>query len=807
MDLSQNLHCLMPIMGNSKDNELLEIFLEEATDLIASLSSILRDWESDLQNFSKVAELKRDLHTLKGSARMVGQSQVGKLAHEMETFSEALVKAEIKIDRNTFELVNLGLDHISVMIDAIRKQETPPSPDELIARFLAVAQGKGDVLKPAATKTKQKKEKEKEREKEKITEEVQEKAEVPLQSSSTAPSAPTAPAHTAEEVVRIRLSLLETLNNLSTENNTLRVGFEQHVSSFGSFLRELRTDAKRLEGQLNNVRSEIQSYISQAELMGRVKDIAEEDNLERKRYVNLEQMNHVLRETSLDFINSMKGMQESQSAMETLLLNQTRITTELQHRLSDTRLVPFESIVPRLSRIARQVSSELKKQVDFRVLKSQGEMDRTVLEHLIPSLEHILRNALDHGIESVEERRKRGKPEVGKIEVNFTRAGSIAAIEVKDDGGGIDPNIIRKKALKLGMIKKDQKVSDEEVIRYILEPGFSTREAITEVSGRGVGMDVVANAVKEMGGTLNILSEVGLGTRMIIRFPFTTSLNRILLFKSGSEVLGILLTDIAGIVTITTEEFRKIIQNVPPTLKSGDSVYHLHYLETLLVLDGKEVFIPCQNSCPVILLPDSEFPLALMVESLLYSRELVVQALGAQFKLAEVCSGATFLGNGQVVYILDPEALRKKAKGLEAQTNLKIEFTTQKSPRSQDKRLVMVVDDSASARAVATRLLEKYQYQVVTAKDGMDALLQLDTYHPSLMLIDVDMPRMDGFELATTLRSDSRYQNIPIIMLTALANVERRKLAKEMKLDGFLAKPYEETQLILAIQALIGTVN
>lgn len=781
-------------MGNSKDKdqELLAIFLEEATDLIASLYAIAREWEKNLKDFHKITDLKRELHTLKGSARMVGQTSLGTLAHEMETLAEALAKSEIKIDRNIFELINLGLDQLSMMIDALKKQEIPPTNDAILKQFqkylpseMALqAKTASPVTPPRVTQ-------------EEIGKVRDEETQVKT----------SAAMHAGEEMVRIRSSLLETLNGLSTENNTLRVGFEQQVFSFGTYLRELRSDAKRLEGQLNNLKSEIQSYVNQAEITGRLEDKSLENNLELKRYINLEQMSSVLRETTIDLINTLKSLNESHTNMETLSLNQSRITTELQHRLSDTRLVPFESIVPRLSRITRQVSAELKKQVNFRVIKTEGEMDRNVLEHLIPSLEHILRNALDHGIESLAERKKREKPEIGTIEVNFTRSGSIAAIEVKDDGAGIDPNIIRKKAIKLGLLPKGSKISDEEVIRYILEPGFSTREAITQVSGRGVGMDVVANAVKELGGTLNIESEVGVGTRMIIRFPFTSSLNRILLFTAGNETLGILLSDISGVTNISSEEFHKIIKNDLPVFNSGDKSYHLHYLEALLMVDKKEIFIPNQKSFPVILLPSENFPLALVVENVLYSRELLVQALGAQFKLAEVCSGATFLGDGRVVYILDPEILKKKARWSEEQEHLGIDYAKRSSKRSKEKRLIMVVDDSASARAVTKRLLEKNQYEVVTAKDGLDALQQLESYHPDLMLVDIDMPRMDGFELANTMRGNTRQKDIPIVVITALANAERRQLAKDMQLEGFLAKPYENAQLLLTIQALIGNAN
>lgn len=784
-------------MENDKEKALLAIFLEEATDLIASLSTILGEWEGDLQDFRKIADLKRELHTLKGAARMVGHLSIGSLAHEMETLSEALTRSEIKINRDVFELMTVGLDQIAMIIEAAKKQETLPEHFAILERFHRYLQSNASMpVENAKTGFKNTK---------------------PIENKMNADSKialdETQPLE--EEMIRIRSGLLEKLNNLSTESNVFRMGFEQQILSFGSDLRDLRSQAKHLENQLETFKSELQGYVSEAAMTEKMVASTKTANIEYSRYVHLEQMLGPMKETTLQVMKALEKLNESKTSMESLSLNQTRVTSELEHRLSDARLVPFNSIVPRLGRIVRQVSNELKKQVNFHVIKSEGEMDRTVLEHLLPSLEHILRNALDHGIESIEVREKQSKPSMGTIEINFMRRGSIVAIEVKDDGAGIDPNRVRSKAIELGRLSKDNQLSDQEVLRYILEPGFSTRETITELSGRGVGLDVVANAVKELGGTLNIVSELGKGTDIIIRFPFTTSLNRILLFTLSNEILGFLLSDVSGIISLEPQEFQKIILSENPILNSGGKSYHLHYLNAFLKMDENivenAVQNPSQKNIQIILIPSVEFPLALVVDDVLYSRELLLRALGAQFKLTELCSGATFLGNGQVVYILDPETLRKKAGALEEQKSLnessKNKLNEANAKSLKERPSILVVDDSASARAIAKRLLEKYQYTVVTATDGLDALQKLESYLPDLLMLDVDMPKMDGFELASVLRANDRYKHIPIVVLTALVNRERRRLAKEMQLEGFLAKPYEETQLLLAIQALIGKAS
>jgi len=780
------------MVNDTQDSELLEIFLEEATDLITSLSAILRDWGSDLNNLSKVADLKRDLHTLKGSARMVGQSTVGTLAHEMETLSEAMAKGQIRVELAVFEQITLGLDHVSLMIEAIRGHTEPPSPEAIIRKFHEYLPGfESKLISEQQTPPT-------------VSEEASAALEKrqPPDASLKPKSSKTTPAATAE-VIRIRTTLLEKLNNLSTENNMNRVGFEQHIVNVGSFLQELKQEHRRLEIQLNNLVSEIQNYASYRELQIRITGNTDKMTQELEQYSTLQQMGHVIKETTIDLMNTLKGLTDSHAMMESLILNQTRIGTELQHRLSDTRLVPFESVVPRLSRITRQVSMELKKKIDFKVLRSEGEMDRTVLEHLVPSLEHILRNAIDHGIESIEDRRKMGKAEVGKIEVNFTRAGSVAAIEIKDDGAGINTEIVRQKAIKVGLLAKDSVVSDAEVMRYILEPGFSTREAVTEVSGRGVGMDVVNTAVKEMGGSLGIESERGVGSKMIVRFPFTSSLNRILLFKIHEETFGILLSGMEGVVGVNVSDIESLLSLKTPIFKHANKSYYLHYLGTLLDSCKRTLNIYKKKTFPVILIPSSNYPLAIIVDTVLHSRELLVQSLGAQFKLMNDYSGATLLGDGRVVLIMDSNTLCLKAQALQSSEKKMVEILNGNRMEASAGNLVMVIDDSISARSVTKRLLERHHYRVMTAKDGLDALQQLEIQIPDIILVDIDMPRMNGLEFASVVREDHKYSQIPIIMLTALANATRRKQAKEMKLDGFIEKPFDETQLLLAIRSLL----
>ena len=740
-------------MGND-DQELKDIFMEEATDLVASVSVTLRAWENDLHDLKKISDVKRDLHTLKGSARMVGFSTLGTLTHELETLCEAVAKNQISIDKSVFDLICFGHDQLSLMVECLKKNETPPEVTDIIEKFHAYLPT-AEAVVPKKTKEQQ---------------------ATPIES-------PKNPIGHAVEIVRVRADMLEKLNSLSTESSMVRIGLEQKITVLNSGLLEMKQCVKRFEWQLNDLNIELEQN----------QDI-------RHKWFPLEQLINSLRETNVDLDNINKELFGSCTQMENDALRQARINAELQQRLTTTRLVPFESIVPRLSRIARQISSEINKKVDFKVIQSQGDMDRTVLEQLVPSLEHILRNAIDHGIESFSDRMKNKKSEVGKIEVRFVRSGSTIAIEVQDDGAGISPDIIRRKAIHLGLMKANSVVSDEEVIRYILEPGFSTREEVTEISGRGVGMDVVSTAVKEMGGNLTIRSEVGVGTKITIRFPFTISLNRILIFSMQNQLLGMLLSNVESVSSINVKALKE------STVKLENKIYSLVYLGELLNAEQKQFRAPKKNTIPILLCGDVEYPTAIAVDSVLYSRDLVVQALGPQFKLRNEYVGATTLGDGRIVFVLDPHHLSMNAKALKGSlsNNDEVMATPEVSEKIKFMKpaLILVVDDSMSARAVTERLLEHNHFQVITATDGIDALEKIAQTIPDLIVSDIDMRGMDGLEFAMSLQQDPQYKDIPLVMVTSRPH-EHRKRIEELKIAHVLEKPYQEEEFLMLINQLL----
>ena len=471
-----------------------------------------------------------------------------------------------------------------------------------------------------------------------------------------------------------------------------------------------------------------------------------------------------------------------------------------------TRMVPFERLVPRLRRIVRQVAGELGKQVEFLVGNATGEMDRSVLERIVAPLEHMLRNAVDHGIESQQARRAAGKPEQGTIRLDLAREGGDIVLTLSDDGAGINLAAVRRKAIERGLLAPQNDLTDHEILQFILEAGFSTAERVTQISGRGVGMDVVHSEVKQLGGSMSIESTQGQGSRFLIRLPFTVSVNRALMVYSGEDLYAIPLNTIEGIVRVSPYELEAYYQPDAPRFEYAGQTYELRYLGELLNNGQQPKLVGQSLPLPVILVRSKEHSVAVQVDSLAGSREIVVKSLGPQFAGVHGISGATILGDGRVVVILDLLATIRvlHAHLLTQQRPQQLPQLPETVEVEADRPLlVMVVDDSVTVRKVTSRLLERNGMNVLTAKDGVDAITQLQERRPDIMLLDIEMPRMDGFEVAALVRHDERLKDLPIIMITSRTGEKHRDRALAIGVNEYLGKPYQESVLLEHIQRLV----
>jgi len=457
-----------------------------------------------------------------------------------------------------------------------------------------------------------------------------------------------------------------------------------------------------------------------------------------------------------------------------------------------TRMVPFERHVGRLTRLVRQVSEEAGKRAELIVEGASGELDRQVLDKMLPPFEHMLRNAVVHGIEKPALRQAAGKPAVGRIAIRLHREGAEMVIDVADDGMGLDVEAIRRKAYELGLLKQDSKATDDEIMQIILTPGFTTASAVTQSAGRGVGMDVVANEVKKLGGSLRISSVTGQGTNFTVRLPFTLAITQALIVRTGEEVYALPLPTVEGVARIPRRELERLLSQTEPSYQYGEQAYKFRHLG--MYLGGQAAKLPEEDAfVPIILVRAGDYSAALLVDEMLASREIVVKAVGPQLAGIRGVSGATILGDGSIVLILDIHALVRTGAPV-------VELKKAAPTPNDDRPLVLVVDDSITVRRVTERVLQRNGMRCITAKDGLDAIAVLQDAKPDIILLDIEMPRMDGYEFASHVRNDDRFSEVPIIMITSRGGDKHRARAIELGVNDYLGKPYQDTQLLEAIR-------
>lgn len=751
--------------ASGADPELLDIFLEEAADILDSSGSALVRWQAEPGNRQEVETLLRDLHTLKGGARMVEIGPIGDLAHELEFLYEGLSAGLLAPTPELFALLQGCHDRLAQMIDAVAEGLPVGSVDKLIERIKSLVHPSDEPVTPVVLPAG--------------------KAE--------------AVADPAADMVKISADLLDDLVNLAGETSIFRGRIEQQVKDARIALSEMETTIERMRDQLRRLDSETQGRLlsrqqAEAERLG----YEEFDPLEMDRHSQLQQLARALSESASDLLDLKDTLERRNQDAHNLLQQQARINTELQEGLMRTRMVPFERMLPRLKRIVRQVAGELGKDVEFIVGNAEGEMDRNVLERMAAPLEHMLRNAVDHGLESREVRLAAGKPEKGRITLDLTHEGGDIVFDMRDDGAGVPLEAVRRKAIKRGLLAPHQEMSDRDVLQFILQPGFSTAEKITQISGRGVGMDVVHEEVRQLGGSMVIDSTPGMGVHFRIRLPFTVSVNRALMVHCADDQYAIPLNTIEGLVRVLPHELAGHYQQDPPHYEYAGQRYELFYLGDLLHTASRPKLLGQYQPVPVLLVHCNERRVAVHVDAMAGTREIVVKGLGPQFSGVQGVTGATILGDGHVVLIIDLLAhIRARQPALPAQAvdaPLILNDPLKKRPL-----LVLVVDDSVTVRKVTSRLLERNGMNVLTAKDGIDALAILEEHTPDLMLLDIEMPRMDGFEVAIQIRNDPRLMRLPIIMITSRTGQKHRDRAMAIGVNDYLGKPYQESVLLESI--------
>ncbi|MBK9117598.1 MAG: Hpt domain-containing protein [Betaproteobacteria bacterium] len=794
-----------PLAGirDDVDAQVLPIFLDEAAELFPQAGDQLRAWRRAPADGQAVGQLRRTLHTFKGSARMAGAMRLGELAHQMES---RLLDGDAPAapSPRLFDALDEDLDRIAFVLDGLRRGEV----DVLLPGFAPAAPAAAPDATPAS-----------------LSQPVAPPAPerpivVPLATPVVVPAVPaaaSAPAVAppsprveappemetgARAQLRVRADTIDRLVNEAGEVAIARSRVEGELRALKANLLELTSNVIRLRTQMREIEIQAESQIqSQMQLQEQHGDF---DPLEFDRYTRFQELTRSLAEGVNDVSTVQQSLLKNLDDADAALLAQARLSREVQQRLFSIRTVPFGSLSERLYRILRATARELDKRANLEIHGSQVELDRSVLEKLVGPLEHMLRNALDHGIESREARRTAGKSETGEIALTVRQVGNEVVIELADDGGGIDLARVRERAVALGLLAADATPTEAQLVECLFAPGFSTASKVTQVSGRGIGMDVVRSEVAALGGRVEVVSTPGQGTRFVLTLPLTLAVAQAVLVRAGGRLWALPAPMVEQVQQLKSQALLDIY--IQRKVDWQGKTYPFHYLPRLLGDTAHNPETKRYNS--VLLLRSGQSRAAIHVDEMIGNQEVVVKNIGPQLARVSGISGATVLGTGEIVLIINPVQLAGRADLPKYEAGGDDRAIGDR-PRAavapvSTQPLVMIVDDSLTVRKVTSRLLGRAGFAVATAKDGVDALQLLGEQTPDVILLDIEMPRMDGFEFAKTIKGDAKYANIPIIMITSRTAEKHRTRAAELGVDLYLGKPYQEEELLHHLREMTG---
>jgi chemosensory pili system protein ChpA (sensor histidine kinase/response regulator) len=752
------------------DRDLLPVFLDEAKEILPAVSEGVRHWKGAPTDHAPAAELRRHLHTLKGSARMTGLMRLGELAHVLEERVDAMDAVE-NPPLKAFEEVEERVDRYSLSLERLARGEDILEAEPLHVPPSAVFEQQKD--KPAALAM--------------IAAAAQEVA--------NREAMPGEARETRAALLRVNADMIDRFVNEAGELSIARSRIEGEMAAFKRALADLTENIARMRSQIREIEiaaeGQMQSTIKLKEEHGE-----QFDPLEFDRFSRMQELTRFLAESLADVITVHQGLQKNIDETELAIHAQARLNRELQQGLMGVRLVPLGNLADRFYRIVRQTAKELDKKANLELKGARVELDRSVLEKITGPFEHLLRNAIAHGLEKPEARVAAGKPEIGEISIDAVQRGNEVVLTVADDGYGLNFPRIREKAIAAGLLAPDIELPESQLAQFIFMSGFSTAAEITQIAGRGVGMDVVKNEITALGGRVEIASAAGRGTTFTISLPLTLAVTQAVMLRAGPTVYAV-----PSVMIEQVQEFKA--QAYAELAAKGELVWKdNHYpLRSLLPLLGEiDTAMPLRQ-IPVLLLKSGVQRAAIRVDEIVGNREVVVKTIGPQLARLAGIAGATVLGNGQVVLILNPVQLVHRAGAPEVTLEApKVQETPFMAESKSGNPLVMVVDDSLTVRKITGRMLTREGYEVASAKDGVDALQQLQDMKPDLILLDVEMPRMDGFEFARNVRSDEATRNIPIIMITSRTADKHRNHAMELGVNEYMGKPYQEEQLLALIK-------
>jgi chemosensory pili system protein ChpA (sensor histidine kinase/response regulator) len=764
------------------DADLFPIFEEEAADLFPQLGGALRQWVSRPENLGARNEALRVLHTLKGSSRLAGALRLGEMTHRMESAIEALGSETFQSSQ--IEPMLARFDGLQSIFDGLRRLaqqahipvEGQAEPQEIDATATDAAPTAANAVMDRRTRGRA--------------------------------GGGMAPARTAgSQTLRVSAQLLDRLINQAGEVIITRSRLEAGLGQMRTSLKDLTGNLDRLREQLREI--ELQSESQMQSRMAQTKDHAQEfDPLEFDRFTRVQELTRIMAESVSDVATVQRNLQRTMEGTEDDLITQARQARELQRDLLRTRMVEFEGISERLYGVVRQASKDTGKQVKLDIIGGSMDLDRSVLERMAPAFEHMLRNAVAHGIETPEQRVAAGKAPVGAITIELRHEGNDVSVEFSDDGAGLDLKRIYDKAITHGLVSPGSVLGNDEISNLIFAPGFSTAEQITELSGRGIGLDVVRSEVNALGGRIETSARAGAGTTFKLVVPLTTAVTQVVMLRLGDLAVGVPSNLVEIVRRVPSAEVAQAYQS--NTFTHGSEQIPFYWAGALLQASALSQE-PVGRHLAVVVFRSAGQRVAAHVDEVLGNQEVVVKNLGPQLSRVPGLTGMSVLASGAVVLIYNLVALATVygEQALQMQSaSRQVPSPSGQSPEQSSANdaqkaltpvqtpLVMVVDDSITVRRVTQRLLKREGYRVVLANDGLQALERLQEELPAVILSDIEMPRMDGFDLARNIRGDERLRDLPIIMITSRIAEKHRDRARELGVDHYLGKPYSEEELL-----------
>ncbi|MDH5183977.1 MAG: response regulator [Gammaproteobacteria bacterium] len=840
-------HTDITIFVDSKD-ELLEIFLEEAQEILSALDILLPKWQQDLENKETIHELERALHTLKGGARMASLQILADISHAVESKLRSYLDESAGDLLTLNHIVSLSVEQLVNIVESILANKEVLVSGKLLA-LLALTEiyttepvdekSEFDEAQLATDFAGSFEENmlgmdmdmdmdmdaeieisadsssvldlelsidfdDEEMDASEFGEndiDVQNETDIRVGEDTEKASTIASHERSAEEVsqleqIRVRADILDSLVKQASESNTVNSSFEKHLTEFKTNMDEMNSTVERLKSQLRQLEIETESQIVYR-MDGSTGSISNDfDPLEFDRFTQLQTLSRGMVESLNDLENIESSIKKELRSSEKTLNSHSRVSQDLQDGLIRTRMTPFSTMLPRLTRVVTQTARELGKAVELHVHGEEIEIDGTLLSKVVSPIEHILRNAVYHGIERSEIRAARKKPEQGNVSLNVEYEGANLVITISDDGGGLDTDAVRAKAVVLGVLPESAVISDDDAAQLILESGLSTANELSQISGRGVGMDVVNTEVRSVGGTLHIGTKRNSGTTFTLHLPSKMSLLQALLVTTGNSNYAIPVVGIDGIESISGEKLTDLLGNDDAVIEWADDAYHIVSLEQLLENRNARYINP-SSKYTIIYTRFSEHRYAIYVDSYMGNKEVVTKQFGPQFDDVRGVQGATILSDGTLALILDLSTLVRP--GLKAVLS---KYTSGSS--NIDARVtVMVVDDSITVRRASEKFLERHDFRVLTSKDGIDAISILEEHTPDLILLDIEMPRMNGYDLLQHIRRDERLKELPVIMITSRTGEKHRDKAFELGANDYFGKPFDENKLAVRINELI----